>query len=89
MTVIAREDHPLSVDLTDDLADMVGPDNNRSDVWGRGVSIMCPIPSQIVFPAGDTHDMAHVAAAPGDAVTVRRTATNALVTLRRIIMPVP
>ncbi len=67
MTVVSTLDDPLPVLLTDDLSDVVTPDDNRADRGTTGVAaVMRPGSREVVLRARISPDLiAHVPATPG------------------------
>jgi hypothetical protein len=67
MTVVSALDDPLAVFLTDDLPDVMAPDDNRADRRTTGVAaVMSPGSRKVVLRTGISPNLtAHVPAAPG------------------------
>src|ERR1700744_4245121 len=67
MAVVAALDDPLAVLATDDLADVMAPDHDRTDRRTTGVAaVVRPRPREVVLRARIGTDLlAHVPTAPG------------------------
>jgi hypothetical protein len=67
MTVIAALHDPLTILMADDLANVVTPDNDRTNGWAAGIwSVVSPRSGKIEWRSGIAADLrAHIPSAPG------------------------